>query len=261
MKPPRGSVVELFPVADPGYVFVRFWGDCATSGQLSMTSSRVCGAAFEKARTGLASPSHTLTVDKPAGGTLVSPSGILCGTLGSQCTATLSDGAPVILRAIPDAEYQFVTFTGACTPSGETVMTVGRVCGATFARAAHRAVPPTTTVAPAASISESTAREVIDAYYAAYRARDFEALRAIFPAASDRDRRRIEALSRDFEPCDYNVGKVAVAPVTASQALVMVDVTETCRPRIRAPAPTLNASRTFELVEIADGRWIIVNGP
>jgi hypothetical protein len=122
-------------------------------------------------------------------------------------------------------------------------------------------VPPTTTVAPAPSISETAARQVIDAYYAAYRARDFNALRAIFPAASDLDRKRIEALRKDFEPCDYNVRKLDVTAVTPARAFVTVDVTSNCRPRIRAPSQPINASPTFELGKSGDGRWIIVNGP
>jgi hypothetical protein len=86
-------------------------------------------------------------------------------------------------------------------------------------------------------------------------------LRAIFPAASDLDRRRIEALRKDFEPCDYGVQRLDVTAVTAARAFVRVDVTQTCRPRIRAPAQPISASPTFELGKNADGRWIIVNGP
>jgi len=102
---------------------------------------------------------------------------------------------------------------------------------------------------------------VIDAYYAAYRARDFNALRAIFPAAPDLDRKRIDALRKDFEPCDYSLRRLDVTAVTASRAFVTVDVTSNCRPRIRAPSQPINASPTFELGKSADGRWIIVNGP
>ena len=102
---------------------------------------------------------------------------------------------------------------------------------------------------------------MIDTYYAAYRARDFNALRAIFPAAPDLDRKRIDALRKDFEPCEYSLRRLDVTAVTASRAFVTVDVTSNCRPRIKAPSQPINASPTFELGKSADGRWIIVNGP
>ena len=122
-------------------------------------------------------------------------------------------------------------------------------------------VPPTTTAPPAASISESAARQVIDTYYAAYRARDFNALRAIFPTASENDRARIEALRKDFEPCEYDLRGLDVTTVSSTRAFVRVQVTETCRARIRAPVKPINAPRSFELGKTADGRWIITTGP
>jgi len=122
-------------------------------------------------------------------------------------------------------------------------------------------VPPATTAPPAASISESAARQVIDAYYAAYRARDFNALRAIFPTASENDRARIEALRKDFEPCEYDLRGLDVTTVSNTRAFVRVQVTETCRARIRAPVKPINAPRSFELGKTADGRWIITTGP
>jgi len=124
-------------------------------------------------------------------------------------------------------------------------------------------VPATTTsVAPAApAISESAARQVVEAYYAAYRARDFGALRRVFPNAPDLDRARIGALRKDFEPCDYGLRDWTIESVGDARALVRVDVTETCRPRIRVAARSINASRAFVLTRTADGRWIITNGP
>jgi len=151
---------------------------------------------------------------------IVAPSGILCGTLGAVCPASLANGLAVTLRGVSDVGYRLVRFTGGCNANGETTMAADRVCGATFALSTNQTVPtsttppttttptvpPTTSVAPVVSIiSESTAREVIDAYYAAHRTTDFNALRAVLPAATNIDRRRIEALQKNFEPCDYIV--------------------------------------------------------
>jgi hypothetical protein len=124
-------------------------------------------------------------------------------------------------------------------------------------------VPATTTsVAPAAaSVSESAARQLVEAYYAAYQARDFGALRRVFPNAPDLDRARIDALRKDYEPCDYDLRGMEVTPVSASRAFVRVEVTERCRPRIRVPSRSISASRTFELGKGPDGRWVITNGP
>ena len=154
-------------------------------------------------------------------------------------------------------------------------MAADRVCGATFALSTNQTVrasttvpttitttlPSTTSAAPVVSISDSVARQVIDAYYAAYRARDFDALRAIFPAATDLDRARIEALRKDFEPCDYNVREMEVTSVSATRASVLVQLTETCKPRIRANTGQLEASRAVELEKTVDGRWIVTRGP
>lgn len=122
-------------------------------------------------------------------------------------------------------------------------------------------VPATTSVAPVVSISDSAARQVIHAYYAAYRARDFKALQAIFPTASEIDRRRIEALRKDYEPCDYVVQELAVDPISSTRAYVRLQVTETCRPRIRSPFQPLTTDKTFQLGRTGDGRWMITAGP
>ena len=122
--------------------------------------------------------------------------------------------------------------------------------------------PPTTIVAPAApAISEAAARQVVDAYYAAYRARDFGALRRVFPNAPDLDRERMDALRKDYEPCDYELRAWDITPVGDARMLVRVDVTERCRPRIRVPARSINVPRTFVLGKSADGRLIVVSGP
>jgi hypothetical protein len=116
-------------------------------------------------------------------------------------------------------------------------------------------------VAPVVSISESAARHVIETYYAAYKARDINALRAIFPTATDIDRRRIEALRKDYEPCDYDVQGIGIDTISSTRAYVRAQVTETCRPRIRAPFQPTTTPKTFQLGRTADGRWIITTGP
>jgi eukaryotic-like serine/threonine-protein kinase len=121
-------------------------------------------------------------------------------------------------------------------------------------------VPATTSVAPVVSISESAAQQVIMTYYAAFKARDFNALRAIFPTASENDRARIEALRKDYEPCDYELRGLEVNSLTATRAFVRVHVTETCRPRIRTSPRQIEGSKAFELGKTSDGRWVVTTG-
>ena len=130
---------------------------------------------------------------------------------------------------------------------------------------ATTSVPPTTTtVAPppaAPSISDSEARALLGSYYAAYRAKDFTALRGIFPGASPLHRTRIEALRRDYDSCEYDIRDVDLTPVSGTRAFARADVKEECRPKIRAPTQKIEGPRTFEFGKSAEGRWVVVNGP
>ena len=47
-KRPVGETVELLPVADPGYVFARFVGDCPQNGPVSLLQPKSFGATFNK---------------------------------------------------------------------------------------------------------------------------------------------------------------------------------------------------------------------
>ena len=47
---PDGALVELRSMADPGYTFMGFLGDCAPLGKAEMTRPRICGAAFSLTR-------------------------------------------------------------------------------------------------------------------------------------------------------------------------------------------------------------------
>lgn len=83
-----------------------------------------------------------LTVSKPVGGTILGPK-IECGTRGSDCSVSLTNGEAVELVAQPDDGYVFSGFTGDCAPTGRIAMTQARTCGATFDKVADAAAAAT----------------------------------------------------------------------------------------------------------------------
>jgi serine/threonine protein kinase len=72
-----------------------------------------------------------LTVTRPTGGT-VWTSGITCGTEAGDCTANISEGETIQLRAEPDNGYVFTGFSGDCTRTGRVHMTRPMTCIASF---------------------------------------------------------------------------------------------------------------------------------
>ena len=83
-----------------------------------------------------------LKITKPVGGTITGH-GLRCGTLGSDCSTTLPTGDRVQLEATADADYVYSGFNGDCSPTGVSLMSEPRTCGATFD--AVTAPPPTAT--------------------------------------------------------------------------------------------------------------------
>src|SRR5262249_46025923 len=77
-----------------------------------------------------------LTISKPEGGTVVADGGILCGAIGSICSADIPNGAPVTLHAQAADGYAFEQFTGDCPAAGDMTMTSAKTCGASFAKTA-----------------------------------------------------------------------------------------------------------------------------
>ena len=212
---PAAEAVEFFAVPDPDFVFGGFTGECAPTGRVLMSGRpRACGATFRKAEPIGPEITRRLAIDKPTGGTLVSAAGILCGTLGSLCTAHLPDGVPVALKAVADTGRQLSQFTGACAGSGETILTADSACGAIFTRVEDRSrasrqptepvqvTPPATTTVtadPAAGASpvitpEDHARREIETlvnqYCAAMQTLESTQIKRLFPSVAEQALRR-----------------------------------------------------------------------
>jgi hypothetical protein len=202
-------------------------------------------------------PTTTVPVAPPLAPSTVPPMTIPArGERAGQTPTTAGRGRTGQVQVAPPTQSVPPTQLPSTVPAATTVPATTTTTSTTTTT-----VPPTTTAAPVVSISESAARQVIDTYYAAYRARDFNALQAIFPSASDIDRRRIEALRKDYEPCEYVWRGMEVDAISSTRAYVRLQVTESCRPRIRAPFQPSTQPRTFQLGKTADGRWVVTTGP
>jgi Divergent InlB B-repeat domain len=147
---PTGDRVQLEATADADYVYSGFTGDCSATGVSLMSEPRTCGATFDPVGTVAPTVTFTLTIAKPTGGTVVGLGDILCGTLGSTCSAALPSGERVNLRYEADLGYAFSQFTGDCGPNGEITMTAARTCSATFTptTTGGQYVPPSTPPGP-----------------------------------------------------------------------------------------------------------------
>jgi hypothetical protein len=144
------EVVELDVKPDKDYVFSGYTGDCAPAGRPMMTEPRTCSATFQPVVSSGAPVTFRLTIAKPEGGTIIAAGGIMCGTIGSTCSADIPSGQPVTLTAQADEGYVWEQFTGDCPAAGETIMTSAKTCTAVFAKTAvpiaSRGPRPTVTV-------------------------------------------------------------------------------------------------------------------
>ena len=127
-----GQPLELNTQPDRGYVFAGYTGDCAPTGRTSMSGQRTCGATFERVLAAAPSQTFRLTIMKPERGTVVLAGGILCGTLGTTCSADIPSGVLISLRAEADTGYSWQGFSGDCPVTGEMTMTAAKTCGAAF---------------------------------------------------------------------------------------------------------------------------------
>jgi hypothetical protein len=126
----HGTSVTLTAGAETGSTFVGWGGACAgsnTTCELSMTQGAAVTAGF-------AITQRTLTVGvlgNGSGTVASSPIGITCP---GDCTQNYNYGTSVTLTPTPAADSNFTGWTGACTGTGECVVTMeeARDVSATF---------------------------------------------------------------------------------------------------------------------------------
>jgi hypothetical protein len=132
---PAGSTAQLYVQPDPGFVFVRFTGDCDAGGLTVMSAAKLCAVSILSVKDVLPNEVGypTLTIPRPTGGTVIG-NGIECGTGGSACSAPQPGARQVRLLARPDVGFVFIRFTGDCDASGVTMMDGPRTCSAVFSK-------------------------------------------------------------------------------------------------------------------------------
>jgi hypothetical protein len=109
------STVALDAMADPGWRFTTWGGDCAASGvnpraQITMDTDHSCSATFVQ--------TFAITVTKIGTGTVTSgeqPPKITCG---ANCSALYDTGTAVTLTATPDVGWRLGSWAGCDSVNG-----------------------------------------------------------------------------------------------------------------------------------------------
>jgi hypothetical protein len=122
-----GSAVTLTAAPNPGSVFAGWSGACSgmTTCVVTMSAARSVTATFNVGQ--------ILTVAKSGSGSgpvSSSPAGISCG---SVCSRTFPTDSVVTLTATPSAGSTFVGWSGACTGTGNCVVTMSAARNVTAA--------------------------------------------------------------------------------------------------------------------------------
>ena len=123
---PYNTPVILTATPDSGSTFLGWTGDCtgtAASCTITMDQAQNVGAAFSSAIAANKDLAVGIT-GSGMGGVVSVPTGIACGTAGSACTASFTNGSSVTLTATATTDSTFLGWTGACTGNGACTITM-----------------------------------------------------------------------------------------------------------------------------------------
>ena len=68
----------------------------------------------------------------------------------------------------------------------------------------------------------------------------------------------VEALKKDYSYCDYTFSNLRISGST-TEATVLVDSVEACKPKIAKPAQPLAGRQQFRLVKNPAGAWSLAD--
>ena len=129
-----GTTITLSASPDTGYAFGGFSGACSGVKDCTVTvdADKTVGGSFGTAR--------TLTVTAPTDGSITGTNASNDAVIdcGSDCTATVAEGAVVDLKAVPATNYGFSAWSGDCTsPTASCSLTLDadKTAGASFTSA------------------------------------------------------------------------------------------------------------------------------
>ena len=110
------TVVTLTALADPGWEFSGWSGDCSGTSTCSVTMS-----AAKSVTATFTQITHTLYVTIIGGGTVTDTGTLSCGI---DCSEVYNEGDVVTLSASPDPSYFFAGWTGDCLGLNDCTVTI-----------------------------------------------------------------------------------------------------------------------------------------
>lgn len=117
----KDTGVTLTAIPDEGYQVASWSGDCSgssTTCNLTLSADKAASVTFEL----IPVRQYSLSISNvPTNGNVSSnPSGINCGTRGSDCSANYDENTQVTLTAIPDNGYEIASWGGDCSSETST---------------------------------------------------------------------------------------------------------------------------------------------
>lgn len=221
-----GTIVTLKALADAGFTFRGFTGDCAPKGEALMEGPRTCGATFVANRA---------AATKESAEGAPPPLGRRGGGASTEPTRRAMDEPPVSRNAGDGAGAG----GGAATPDGS-------------ARGETKAVGPPIT---AEAHAQGEIQRTLNRYRTAYERLDFQEIQRVFPTAPEAIRRQL----RQYKKLEYTYTGapefVDVDPA-AGTATVEVGVKMAFQAQVGGAQPPNEARVRFNLFR-RDDNWLV----
>jgi serine/threonine protein kinase len=109
-----------------------------------------------------------------------------------------------------------------------------------------------------ATVDRQTIEELLNRFAEASREFDLGAIQRVHPRLTEREKLRLEALTRNYSYCEYKFTNIQTVSSSATEAVVRAESGEICKPRTRQrPIPNPTLQYQFRLLKNSSGSWII----